>query len=95
MILSIYALHDRVAGYYGAPFFMGSNGEAVRAVTELARDLSTQVGRHPADFALYHLGEFDNVTGQFHIVAAPTHLVGCQSLLQVRQPTLPLEESVK
>lgn len=93
MILSIYALHDRVAGFYGQPFFLHTDGEAVRAVAELARDPSTTVGRHPGDYALYRLGTFDNQIGRFE-PESPQHVVNVISTLRV-QPELPLEMESK
>lgn len=89
MILSIYALFDRVAGFYGQPFFLHTDGEARRAVAELVRDPNTTVGRHPADYALFRVGYWDNQLGKVES-HSPEHLVNVVSLLRV-QPELPLE----
>lgn len=92
MIIQVFAVLDRMAGYYGNPFFMASAGEARRAFSEVAGDMSTQIGRHPGDFALYYMGEFDNISGEFHM-CPPEHLVGAVEALARRnsQPFLPLE----
>lgn len=65
MILKVYSLLDMKAGAFAQPFYMLHDAQAVRAVVELAADLSTTVGRYPADFALCRLGTFDDASGMF------------------------------
>lgn len=65
MMLKAFSLYDTKTGTYATPFFMRHAGEALRAVTDLAQDLNTTVGRHPSDFALMQIGEFDDSTGLF------------------------------
>ncbi|AXH77468.1 MAG: nonstructural protein [Microviridae sp.] len=64
MILKCFAVLDIKAELYGAPFFMSTNGEAVRAFKDLANDQNTTIGRHPEDYRLMRLGTFDNVSGE-------------------------------
>lgn len=64
MILLAYSLLDMKAGAYTPPFFMNHDAQAVRAVTELALDRSTTVGRYPSDFTLCRIGSFDDSTGK-------------------------------
>lgn len=64
MIVNAYTLHDTKAVSYSPPFFAAAHGLATRMVMELASDLSTTVGRHPADFTLYCVGRFDTESGQ-------------------------------
>lgn len=64
MLLNAYTLHDVKAASYSPPFFAAAHGLATRMVTELACDVSTTVGRHPADFTVYCVGRFDTVSGQ-------------------------------
>lgn len=63
MILKAFSLLDIKAGVFSQPFFMAHAGQALRAVMDLATDLNTTVGRHPADFQLVEIGTFDDVTG--------------------------------
>lgn len=63
MIKNIYSVYDNKAELYGTPFFMKTNGEAVRAFKSLVNDKSTMPGQHPEDFQLLHLGKFDDVEG--------------------------------
>lgn len=65
MILNAYSLLDVKAGAFHPPFFMHHDSQAIRAVTEVGRDLSTTVGRYPSDFALCQVGQFDDAAGAF------------------------------
>lgn len=80
MKLLAFALFDSKASFFNTPFFMPHRGQAVRAVIELGSDLSTTVGRHPADFHLYEVGEFDDQTGIL-VPLPPTSLGPVLSML--------------
>lgn len=82
MILHCFSLFDRKAGAFMTPFFMPSRGLAVRAVTDLATDLSTTVARHSGDFALFELGVFDDHLGRF-TDAIPDHVCDVANLSPV------------
>lgn len=64
MILKVYALTDLKAGNYSTPFFCASNGLAIRMFSDLVRDPKTTLSRHPDDFQLFCLGEFDDNSGE-------------------------------
>lgn len=85
MKLLAFSLFDTKASYFHAPFFMSHRGQAIRACMDLGADLNTTVGRHPVDFALYEIGEFDDQTGTVtHL--APVNLGLVQSFLPPPQP---------
>lgn len=65
MILKTFSLYDMKTGIFAAPFFMSHVGQAIRACQDLGGDLSTTVGRHPADYMLVELGTYDDNTGTF------------------------------
>lgn len=90
MMLKMFSLLDTKAGFFHTPFFFAHVGQAVRACVDLGSDLSTQVGRHPADYALYFLGDWDDQTAAFH-PANPENLGLVVSMLPqqaTRQPEL-------
>lgn len=64
MILKVFSIVDLKADLYKTPFFMSSNGEAIRAFSDLANDDKSLLSRHPQDFKLYFIGTFDDSTGQ-------------------------------
>jgi len=74
MISHMFAIYDTKAGYYKNPFMLRSKGEAIRGFTDLANDLNTEIGRHPEDFCLFVLGEFDSDKGEFKNRIAPESL---------------------
>lgn len=65
MILKAFCLLDVKSGHFNTPFFSLHRADAVRSVIDVAQDMRTTVGRHPADFALCELGSFDDQTGTF------------------------------
>lgn len=85
----VFSIFDMKTGAYSTPFFMAHVGEALRACIDLGQDRSTTVGRHPADFALYKIGEFDMATGLL-IPEQPTSLGSIVSLLPAPRGELPL-----
>lgn len=71
MQLKAFCLLDTKVQAFHAPFFMAHVGHAIRACSELAQDMSTTVGRHPADFMLFEVGTFDDQTGSLSASATP------------------------
>lgn len=63
MKLKMFAIFDTKAGCYSTPFFMQNKGLAIRAMQDMAMDNRTVINKHPADFVLFLLGEFDDNTG--------------------------------
>lgn len=63
MLLRAYTLHDSKALNYSPPFFQHNHGLAMRMLSDLVNDPNTSVGRHPADFKLYCVGQFDDAKG--------------------------------
>lgn len=63
MKLNIYAIYDTATGAYMRPFFMQSDGQATRAISDLVQDENHEVGKHPEDYSLFRVGIFDDNTG--------------------------------
>lgn len=70
----VFAVFDQAAAAYMQPFFMIARGQAVRVFSDMARDVATNIGRHPEDFTLFYLGEFDDEKGQFVVPSTPVSL---------------------
>lgn len=62
MISKVYSLFDSKALYFEAPFFMLNRNMAMRLFADWAQDPKTMIFRHPEDYTLYELGEFDDQT---------------------------------
>lgn len=61
--LKAFSIYDVKAEVYSPPFFLMTNGLAVRQFEQLANDLQTTIGQHPADFTLFEIGHFDDASG--------------------------------
>lgn len=64
MIIHMYTIKDTKSTAYHKPFYEVSNGIAIRTFTDLANNKDTVIGKHPEDFILYHIGEYDDETGK-------------------------------
>lgn len=63
MKLKVFSVLDAKVGSFAAPFFMRSSAEALRAFHVAASDRESMISKHPEDFSLYLIGEFDDDTG--------------------------------
>ena len=59
----IYAIKDQAIEAFSQPFFVQAQGQAVRMFMDESKNEQSQINRHPADFELWYLGEFDEQTG--------------------------------
>lgn len=59
MIQKIFTVFDSKAEAYGAPFVMGSRGEALRGFADAVGDSQCPYNKHPEDYTLFELGEYD------------------------------------
>lgn len=89
MMLRCYSIFDRKALQYHPPFFQSTDGAATRAVADLANDLNTQIGRHPSDFVLFMIGEYDDQKGAMLPCSPLVHVVDAVALVQGRDVPLP------
>lgn len=73
--LIVMAVMDVQVGAFQRPFFAPAIGAALRAVTDEANRDGSEMNKHPADYSVYKLGEFDENTGRFLLVDAPPELI--------------------
>lgn len=64
MMQKIFTVYDSKLEAYMQPFFMSSKGQAIRAFTDTVNDPSTQFNKHPEDFTLFEIGEYDDQSGK-------------------------------
>ncbi len=60
MKLNIYTIFDNASGAYMRPFFLHSDGQAVRSFKDIASDAEHEVGKHPEDYSLHRIGVYDD-----------------------------------
>lgn len=72
----VVAVRDSAVGAFSRPFFVPTNGAAVRSFTDEVnrRADDNAMYAHPDDFELWRLCQFDDVLGEF-VDQAPTCLI--------------------
>lgn len=61
----IFVIYDSKAEAYLQPFFLPTTGMAVRTFTDTVNDINHPFCAHPADYTLFHIGEFDDSNSKF------------------------------
>ena len=70
--LQMFSIFDEVAMAYLPPFFLPNEGMAHRTFMDCVGDENHAFGKHPSNYTLYRIGEFDSTTGELH---PGTHVV--------------------
>lgn len=92
--MKIYCVYDSKVKSFGTPFFFKNNGEALRGFSEVANDQKTQIGKYPADFTLFEMGEYDEYIAKFNIFSAPVSLA-CAIEFVSQVPTPSIHDDVR
>lgn len=66
MKTKMFAVHDSKAEAYLSPFTMRSKGEALRAFENTVNDPNTGFYKHPADYTLFEIAEYDELKGELY-----------------------------
>ena len=70
----LYALFDSKAKAWLPPFLGNSDEDAKLSFAVLCRDADHPVGRHPADYTLFRVGEWDTDSGEMLPMEAKINL---------------------
>lgn len=84
MILNVYSVFDAKLAVFGKPWYGLNDAGAIREFSDAVNDGSNpnnQWHRHPEDFSLYHLGAFDDQTGEL-MSDKPKSLVTASAMFQ-------------
>lgn len=84
MLLQAYSVYDRKALQYHAPFFTHTDGAAIRSFADLANDMNTTVGRHPADYVLFNVGTYSDDNGSLEPAMPLRHVIDATALLTIK-----------
>lgn len=63
MKASLYSIKDNISNTFGRIMEQNNNPEAIRSFTDIVGNPESTVSKHPKDYTLYKLGEFDTETG--------------------------------
>jgi len=87
-MLKVFAVYDQAVKQYLRPFQMNTLAEATRGWIDVVNDPKTDFHKHPADYTLFHIAEYDESTGMFRNLDCP-EVVG--SALKFRQEISPVK----
>lgn len=78
----LFSLYDSKGKFYHALFDARTGDDAARGVQVAVNDLDhpTQLSQSPADFTLFELGDFNNLTGVITPHATAIRVCGCHEL---------------
>lgn len=71
MVIKIFSIFDKATGVYSQPHFMLHKGQMIRAFSDEVNNPESQFFKHPGDFTLYLLGEYDDNSGALSPLAQP------------------------
>lgn len=94
MFLNAYSVYDRKALQYYPPFFAATDGAASRMFSDLANDGNTNVGRHPSDYVLYRIGQYNDQKGALMPESPLCHIVDAAALVE-QKGALPFDFNQK
>jgi len=82
MLHFVICVKDRAADVFNRPFFVPHRNVAIRDFTDEVNRVAAdnQLNKHPDDFDLYLMGQFNDNTGEF-LLAEPVLLVRAKDLL--------------
>jgi len=75
MKMQMYVIFDSKSEVYNKPFYQLNHQVARRTAYDLRHAKDTDINRHPADYSLFHIGEYDDTTAQIDLLAAPKVLL--------------------
>ena len=73
MKLNAYSIHDAQVSAFAQPFFSPTHGSALRAFSDHVNDGNSAPNKHPGDFSIYHLGTYEDSTGDL-VAIKPTRI---------------------
>lgn len=83
----MYTVKDVKAEVFLQPFFTSNLATATRMISDCLADTNHPFSKHPEDYALYQIGEWDVHTGCVVSNDTPQHLINIADLRTPPEPT--------
>lgn len=74
MLIKVFAILDTKTGIYSHPIFLPTVGAMMRAWVDHANDPRSSICKHPEDYTLFCIGDYDDQTGKFINALTPESL---------------------
>lgn len=80
----VMSVFDSASALYGQPFYVPAIAAAVRSVSDEANRAAADnpLYQHPDDFELFHIGDFDDVSGLLTAVSPCVRVARVKDLVQ-------------
>ena len=95
----MFTVYDSKAEAYLPPIFFKTAGEALRVFADTCNDKNHQFNKHPGDFTLFAIGDFDDGNATLALLPTPTPLAKAveyvQSLTEGAQINALTQEEMK
>lgn len=74
MIHKIFTVYDHKAKVFAQPFFSPQKGAAIRVFADTVNEPDHPFNRHPEDYVLFYLGDYDDSVARIEMVTSPEPL---------------------
>ena len=74
MKLVVYSIRDSKSEIFSQPMYMVTPGVAIRMFGDEVGNPNSNLNKHPEDFALFRLGQFDDSTGALESEVQPVQI---------------------
>jgi hypothetical protein len=75
MIIQMFSIFDTASKFYEMPLYAHTEAEARRHFTKLCNQKDQRYYEDAQDYTLFHIGEYDNITGLTKPLTTPVSLV--------------------
>jgi len=86
----MFVVYDSKVGAYMLPHFMQSAGQAIRSFTDAVNAPDSMFGKHPGDYTLFEIGEYDELLGTTVMHVAKVNLGTAIDFVRSSPQTLPM-----
>lgn len=81
MKTKLFSTYDSKAQVYGKIFQARSEAECIRSLKQVANDPKHEIGMYAEDYALFYLGEYDDISGKIELPNTPKSICSAHSLV--------------
>lgn len=74
MKLYVFSIHDTKAEIFNTPIFLPAVGQARRTFGDQVNDKESPFNKHPGDYTLFQIGEYETDTGLLEPLKTPISL---------------------
>jgi hypothetical protein len=83
--MKIFSVYDEKLEEFMTPTFFLTSGQAMRSFEDLVLgDSECIFAKHPEDFTLYLIGEFNSTSGQLESYSIPTVLCSAKDIVKLK-----------